>query len=151
MIEMRSGDILLSEAHALVNPVNCVGVMGKGLAAQFKDHFPENFMLYEEACNHGFVQIGKVFATQGKIRGQHKYIVNFPTKEHWRDSSRLEFVEQGLKALVQFLLAHEIKSVAVPPLGCGLGGLSWVIVKPLLFGTFVQYPQIQTLIYDRGQ
>jgi O-acetyl-ADP-ribose deacetylase (regulator of RNase III) len=130
MIEFRSGDILKDESEALVNPVNCVGIMGRGLALQFKDTYPDNFKFYAAACQRNEVQPGRmlVFET-GKLSPPH-YIINFPTKRHWRDKSRIEDIQGGLKTLVEEVLARGIWSIAIPSLGSGLGGLDWATVRP---------------------
>src|SRR5213083_1140984 len=106
MIELRSGDILKSEAEALVNTVNCVGVMGRGIALQFKNTFPENFKAYEAACRTGEVQPGRMFVFDTGKLTPPRYVINFPTKRHWRGKSRIEDIEAGLRALVQEIRAR---------------------------------------------
>ncbi len=140
-------DIFKAEVEALVNPVNCVGVMGKGLAAQFKALYPENFRVYAIACRLGAVAPGTVRVWE---TGQHtpRYIVNFPTKRHWRDRSLLGDIEIGLVCLVKEVSRLEIKSIAIPALGCGLGGLSWADVKPLIVSAFAELPQVQVVLFD---
>lgn len=132
MIENGQGNILEAPVDALVNTVNCVGVMGKGIALQFKRAFPENYFAYRTACRHGEVAPGKLlfFAIDGL--GSPRWIINFPTKRHWRDPSHLEDIEAGLRALRAGLLARGIHSVAIPPVGCGLGGLDWERVQNLI-------------------
>lgn len=132
MIEIVHGDILTDMSEALVNPVNCVGVMGKGLALDFKLAFPENFDVYKTACMQGPLEIGKVFITETRFKVSPKYIVNFPTKFHWREKSRYEYIEWGLEDLVREMIKWKILSVAIPPLGCGLGGLEWTGVKQMI-------------------
>ena len=135
MIELVGGDILRQDAEALVNTVNCVGVMGKGLALQFRHAFPANYHAYRAACEHREVQPGKMFVYKTGCLTNPRFIINFPTKRHWKDKSRLEDIEAGLAGLadlVRVLGDHEIHSVALPPLGCGLGGLDWVRVRPLI-------------------
>ena len=130
MIELTTGNILTSKADALVNTVNCVGVMGRGIALQFKKAFPDNFTAYERACKAGQVLPGKMFIFEtGRIEGP-RFIVNFPTKRHWRNVSRMDDIEAGLRDLAKVLREKNIRSVAVPPLGCGLGGLKWDDVRP---------------------
>ena len=131
MIEYTTGNIFESNAEAYVNPVNCVGVMGKGLALQFKQNYPQMFRSYEIACIHGQVDPGKhhVYCTGIK---RPAYIINFPTKRHWRDKSRLIDITYGLRMLNQVIAKHDIKSIALPPLGCGLGGLPWNQVGPII-------------------
>ena len=132
MIEFTQGNLFDSHADALVNPVNTVGVMGKGLALQFKKLFPEIMSPYKQACDADDLIVGSVQT----IRLQHlddlgapRFVINFPTKQHWRNSSRIEFVQTGLQALKNEIATREIESVAVPPLGCGLGGLAWTDVR----------------------
>jgi O-acetyl-ADP-ribose deacetylase (regulator of RNase III) len=127
-IELTCGDLLRADVEALVNPVNCVGVMGRGLAAQFKRAFPENFRAYRDACGRRQIAPGKLLVVETGAP-MPRYVVNFPTKRHWRDRSRLEDVEAGLDALTGAIRKHEIRSLAVPPLGCGLGGLDWDDVR----------------------
>ncbi|WP_067488871.1 type II toxin-antitoxin system antitoxin DNA ADP-ribosyl glycohydrolase DarG [Actinomadura hibisca] len=129
MIVEESGNLLLDDAQALVNTVNTVGVMGKGLALQFKRAFPENFDAYALACAQGRVRVGEIFATS--IDGD-RWILNFPTKRHWRQPSRLDDVRSGLDALVRVIVEMDLQSVAVPPLGCGNGGLDWNVVRSLI-------------------
>lgn len=123
MIERTQGDLLVADAAALVNTVNCVGVMGKGIALQFKKTFPENFKAYEAACRREEVKPGRMFVFETGQMFNPRYIINFPTKRHWRDKSRYEDIESGLKALVREVRQRKIRSIAVPPLGSGLGGL----------------------------
>lgn len=129
MIEYKSGDILSADAEALVNTVNCVGVMGRGIALQFKQAFPENFKAYEAACAREEVQPGRMFVFETGTMTNPKFIINFPTKRHWRGKSRIEDIESGLDALVSEIRTRNIRSIAIPPLGAGLGGLSWPDVR----------------------
>ena len=131
MIEEASGDLFLAEVDALVNAVNTVGVMGKGLALAFKKKFPENFSAYQRACAAGDVTLGKMFVFDRAPRSP-RWIVNFPTKRHWRDSSRLEDIRAGLLDLRDQVARHAIGSIAMPALGCGLGGLDWNDVRPMI-------------------
>jgi O-acetyl-ADP-ribose deacetylase (regulator of RNase III) len=128
MLYYVTGDLLLSPATALVNPVNVVGVMGKGLALQFKLAFPDNFKWYKEACDKGEVKIGRMYITSDGKR----FIINFPTKKHWRDPSKLEWVEEGLQDLLKWIYQFDIDSIALPALGCGNGGLNWDDSKALI-------------------
>jgi O-acetyl-ADP-ribose deacetylase (regulator of RNase III) len=129
MIQYVSGNLLEADVEALINTVNCVGVMGKGIALQFKQAFPANFEDYAKACRSKTVQTGKIhiFATGNMVNP--RFIINFPTKKHWREASRIEYIEQGLLDLKQVIAANGIRSIAVPPLGCGNGGLEWQVVK----------------------
>ncbi|WP_433463441.1 macro domain-containing protein [Spirillospora sp. CA-128828] len=129
MIVERTGDLLRDDAQALVNPVNTVGVMGKGLALQFKRAFPANFAAYAEACSEGRLRPGEILCVP--VEGD-RWVLNFPTKRHWRARSRVEDVRTGLDALARVLGERHIASVAVPPLGCGHGGLDWATVQPMI-------------------
>ena len=123
MIEITTGDILNCEVEALVNTVNCVGVMGRGIALQFKRRFPENFLAYAAACQRQEVQPGRMFVFDTGQLTLPRYIINFPTKRHWRDQSRLEDIDAGLVALVATVRERSIRSIAIPPRGSGRGGL----------------------------
>jgi O-acetyl-ADP-ribose deacetylase (regulator of RNase III) len=129
MIRFITGNMMTSTAEALVNTVNCVGIMGRGVALQFKNAYPENFKAYAVACSKQEVQPGKMFVYDTQAFANPKYIINFPTKRHWKGKSRLEDVESGLVDLAQVIRDKQIKSVAIPPLGSGLGGLDWTIVR----------------------
>ncbi len=123
MIEYKIGDILTENVEALVNTVNCVGIMGRGVALQFKKAFPENFAAYAEACKRADVQPGQLFVFETSQMSP-RYIINFPTKRHWRGKSRMEDIEAGLTALAEQIRERAIRSIALPPLGSGLGGLA---------------------------
>ena len=123
MIEYKTGDILAEEAEALVNTVNCVGVMGRGIALQFKRAFPENFKAYATQCKRNEMRPGRVFVFETGEMLLPRYIINFPTKRHWRGKSRMEDIESGLGSLLEEIRSHGIRSIAIPPLGSGLGGL----------------------------
>ena len=128
MLKFTQGDLFDSSAQALVNPVNTVGVMGAGLAKEFKLRFPLNFALYAGACSKGLVKTGSMFITQ--VEGASaQWIVNFPTKQHWRDRSKLEWIRAGLVDLRRFIEKNSVDSIAIPALGAGLGGLPWCAVK----------------------
>ena len=129
MIRFKTGDILAEDAEALVNTVNCVGVMGRGVALQFKKAFPDNFRAYAAACRRGDVRPGRLFVFETGALTNPRYIVNFPTKRHWRGRSRLGDIDAGLSDLVRQLRRRGIRSIAVPPLGAGLGGLDWRAVR----------------------
>lgn len=132
MIAYKHTNLLTSNAEALVNTVNLVGIMGKGIALQFKEHFPLNFKLYQKACKAGQLQVGKVFLTEtGQLTGP-KYIINFPTKTDWRSYTKIEYIVSGLEDLVRVIQERNIRSIAIPPLGCGNGGLDWNVVKPII-------------------
>lgn len=148
MIEVTSGDILKADADALVNTVNCVGAMGRGIALQFRNAFPENFTAYAAACKRGGVRPGQmfVFAT-GRISGP-RYVINFPTKRHWRGKSLMEDIESGLVALVEEVVRLKLRSIAIPPLGCGLGGLSWPDVKSRIETCVAALPDVRVLLFE---
>lgn len=145
MIRYRSGNILETEAKAIVNPVNCVGVMGKGLAKEFKKKFWENFIFYKQECDWGNVHLGKMCVYRHD--GKQEYIVNFPTKNHWRDKSNLSDIEEGLKDLVFFIKKEKIHSIAIPALGCGLGGLDWEKTKQKMEDLLGILEKEQVIIY----
>lgn len=128
MINFVTGDLLKSDADALVNAVNCVGVMGKGIALQFREAFPANFKSYKAACQRSEVKPGAMFVSETGI-SRPRYIINFPTKLHWKDPSRIEYIQTGLQALGQEIESRGIRSIALPALGAGLGGLDWQEVK----------------------
>lgn len=142
----RPINLLEAKAEALVNAVNTVGIMGKGIALQFKRAYPEVFREYERACKAGEVQPGTmhVFACGA---GNPKFIINFPTKRHWRDNSRMEDIESGLRALVAQVERLEIKSIALPALGCGLGGLEWAEVRLRIEQAFARLPEVEVLLF----
>ncbi|XXJ18451.1 type II toxin-antitoxin system antitoxin DNA ADP-ribosyl glycohydrolase DarG [Desulfovibrio caledoniensis] len=147
MITLTKGNLLKSDAEALVNTVNTVGVMGKGIALQFKKAFPENFEQYAKACKLGVVVPGSMFVTKTTDLIDPKFIINFPTKKHWRGKSKVEYIEEGLNALVKVVQDKHIKSIAIPPLGCGLGGLPWETVRSLIEGAFASLPDVDVYLY----
>src|SRR5215208_2123004 len=118
-VEIRRGDLLAADAEAVVNTVNCVGIMGRGIALQVKNAYPANFKAYEAACKRGEVEPGRMLVHETGQLTNPRYIINFPTKRHWRGRSRIEDIESGLDALVAEVRRLGIKSIAVPPLGCG--------------------------------
>lgn len=148
MIEYKSGDILKEDAEALINTVNCVGVMGRGIALQFKKVFPENFKNYAAACKQEVVQPGRMFVYETGLLTNPRYIINFPTKRHWRGKSRMEDINAGLKALVEVIHQYNIRSIAIPPLGSGLGGLDWADVKPCIEAALKPLTEVQVVIYE---
>jgi len=147
MIEHRTGDILQADAEALVNPVNCVGVMGRGLALQFKNAYPQNFWTYKAACARDGVRPGRMLVLETGHVANPKYIINFPTKRHWRDNSRMADIESGLDALVAEIRTRRIHSIALPPLGCGLGGLDWREVHPRIEEAFCDFHDVRALVF----
>ena len=150
MIHYTTGDILRSDVEAIVNTVNCVGVMGRGIALQFKKAWPDNYKAYKHACDAGELAPGKlnVFAT-GHITNPH-YIVNFPTKRHWRGASRIEDIEIGLAALRDWVKDKQVQSIAIPPLGAGLGGLDWADVKARIEASLSELSNVNILVYEPG-
>lgn len=147
MIEYTKGNLLKADAEALVNTVNCIGFMGKGIALQFKQAFPDNFEAYARACKQGEVKPGEMSITETGLMMGPKYIINFPTKRHWRGKSRMADIEAGLEALVEDVKRLEIKSIAIPPLGCGNGGLEWEKVRPRIESAFASVPDVQVLLF----
>lgn len=141
--------MLAAEVDALVNPVNTEGVMGKGLALQFKKAFPDAFVAYERACAAGEVVTGRMHVVR-RVAAP-RFIINFPTKKHWRQPSRIEYVRDGLIDLIALVRELGIRSIAVPPLGCGNGGLDWKDVKPLSEQAFTAVPDVREGHYTRGQ
>jgi O-acetyl-ADP-ribose deacetylase (regulator of RNase III) len=148
MITYKTGDIFKEEADAIVNTVNCVGVMGRGIALQFKKYFPDNFRVYEAACKRKEVVPGKMFVHEtGSLIGP-KYVINFPTKRHWRGASRMEDIESGLQDLAKVIAKLHIKSIALPPLGCGLGGLDWSEVRGRIESTLSQLSEVKVIVFE---
>lgn len=150
MIKPGRGDMLRADVEALVNTVNCVGVMGRGVALQFKKAYPANFAVYEKACERGDMKPGRVLVFETGQLTNPKYIINFPTKRHWRGDSRLDDVEAGLADLVAQVRARGIRSIAIPPLGCGLGGLDWSEVRPRIINAFAELPEVQVVLFAPG-
>ncbi len=148
MIELTRGNILRAEAEALVNTVNCVGFMGKGIALQFKKAYPANYEAYRKACDAGEVRPGRMFVFELESMLNPKCVINFPTKRDWRTKSRYEDVESGLKALISEVRRLGIRSIAVPPLGCGLGGLDWRKVRPMIEEAFTALPEVRVLLFE---
>lgn len=148
MIKYEKGNLLEAGTEALVNTVNTVGVMGKGIALQFKQAFPENFKVYEKAYRNGELKPGKVlFVPTGQFVNP-KYILNFPTKRHWRSKARLEDIEEGLIDLVRLIKENNIKSIAIPPLGCGFGGLDWKDVRPRIEKAVEELEDVEVVLYE---
>ncbi|HOS93495.1 MAG TPA: macro domain-containing protein [Armatimonadota bacterium] len=147
MIEEARGNLLQADVEALVNTVNCVGYMGRGIALQFRQAFPANYEAYVKACRAGEVQPGRVLVYETDALMGPRYIINVPTKRHWRGRSRYDDVEAGLSALAQVVRERGIRSVAVPPLGCGLGGLDWRRVRSMIQRAFAELPEVRVLLY----
>ncbi|MFA6232160.1 MAG: macro domain-containing protein [Rhodanobacter sp.] len=148
-VQLQSGDLLKADRlDALVNTVNCVGVMGKGIALQFKLKWPQNFREYQAACQRGDVKIGKMHVCNLGALATPRYIINFPTKQHWRGKSSLEYVRAGLVDLIEQIKDLEISSIAIPPLGAGNGGLEWSAVRDLICETFTSLPEVTVHLYE---
>ena len=148
MIRFTTGDILAAQAEALVNTVNCVGVMGRGVALQFRQAFPANYEAYKVACGRGDVRPGHMFVVETGFIANPKYIINFPTKRHWRGKSRMEDIEAGLEALVAEIRARAIRSIALPPLGSGLGGLRWADVRPRIEAALGTLQDVDVIVFE---
>lgn len=143
------GDLLAAEAEVLVNTVNCVGVMGKGIALAFKKAYPDNFEAYAAACKANRVRPGKilVFKCPPSLAGP-RFIFNYPTKRHWKQKSLLSDVEAALPELVNICRSLKVASIAIPPLGCGLGGLDWTVVRPKVEKALSVLPDLKVIFYD---
>jgi O-acetyl-ADP-ribose deacetylase (regulator of RNase III) len=147
-MKFTEGNLLEAQAEALVNTVNTVGVMGKGIALMFKEKFPENFDAYESACEAESVEVGKMFVTPGVELVGPRWIINFPTKKHWRQPSKLEWIEAGLKDLRETIQKLKIRSIAIPPLGCGDGGLDWTVVSVMIEEALGDLDDVEITVYE---
>ena len=149
MIKLTQGNLLAAPVKALVNTVNTVGIMGRGIALQFKQAYPAMFREYERACKAGEVKLGSVQVFDlGGLVGGPRWIINFPTKGHWRAESRIADIETGLKDLVATIRKLHIRSIAIPPLGCGNGGLDWNEVRPRIEAALAEVPEVEVLVYE---
>lgn len=149
-IIFKTGDLFEDPSEALVNTVNCVGVMGAGVALEFKKRWPENFREYRKLCDAGALRPGVLFihAVGDLVSGAPKYLVNFPTKDHWRNGSSRSYIVDGLEALVEHIEALGISSIAMPPLGCGNGGLDWNDIRPLIVEKLGRLEGVDIVVYD---
>lgn len=147
-LELMRGNLLEADAEALVNTVNTVGVMGKGIALQFKKAYPRVYDAYKRACDAGEVEIGKMHVVQTAQVSGPRLIINFPTKRHWRGRSKLPDIQAGLEDLVRVLKEWEVKSVAIPPLGCGNGGLEWKAVRPRIEAALGELADTRVLLFE---
>lgn len=149
MIEYKRGNLLDAQCDALVNTVNTVGIMGKGIALQFKRAYPDVFKIYAQACKAEEVVPGRMHVVSvGGLVGGPRWIINFPTKRHWRNASRLDDIEAGLQDLRRVILELNIKSIAIPPLGCGNGGLDWREVRPAIETALADLDNVQIHVYE---
>ncbi len=147
-MEFIKGNLLSAPTQALVNTVNTVGVMGKGIALQFKERFPQNRLMYERACKAGEMKIGRMLAVRENTTEGEKIIINFPTKTEWFKKSQYSYIEEGLKDLVRVIKEFNISSIAIPPLGCGNGGLQWDKVKKMIENYLGNMSDVKILIYE---
>ncbi len=143
----QKGNLFDEQVQAYVNTVNCVGIMGKGIALQFKMAYPENYKQYKKECDDGKMRPGKMFVTSDNTVFDPKYIINFPTKTHWKAKSKIEHVEKGLDVLVNTIEELKIKSIVIPPLGCGQGGLDWSEIKPLMEKKLEHLSNVDIILY----
>ena len=148
MIIYKTGDLFKEDVDALVNSVNCVGVMGRGIALEFKKLFPENFKAYAEACRRDEVVPGRMFTFETGQMTKPRYIINFPTKRHWRSKSRMEDIESGLEALANEIRERNIQSIAIPPLGSHLGGLNWPDVRSRITEALKDIEGVAVMVYE---
>lgn len=148
MLKIVKGDLIKSETEALVNTVNTVGVMGKGIALQFRQAFPNKyFQDYQKACQHNEIEIGKMHVYETGSLTNPRFIINFPTKAHWKGKSKIEDIRAGLVDLIRFIREKNIKSISIPPLGCGNGGLLWSDVRPLIEEAFSALSEVEVLLH----
>ncbi len=148
MIRYTQGNLLQAPSEALVNTVNEVGVMGKGIAQMFREAFPDNNRAYEEACRRQEVRVGHVFVTRNTTLIGPRWIINFPTKQHWRHPSKLEWIREGLADLAKVIQSEGIQSIALPPLGCGNGGLQWDHVRREIVAALGAVADVDVLVYE---
>ena len=150
MLKFTTGNIIKCETEAIVNSVNTQGIMGKGIALAFKNAYPDNFKIYEKACKEGTIDIGKLLITEtGELFP--KYIINFPTKKHWRNPSKYEYIEKGLKDLKKLIREYKIQSISIPPLGAGNGRLKWQIIKEMIIDSLKEFSNnLEILIFEPG-
>jgi O-acetyl-ADP-ribose deacetylase (regulator of RNase III) len=151
MIKYTSGDIIAADVEALVNTVNCVGIMGRGIALQFKNAFPQNFKEYVRACKNGETQPGHMLIHSTGSLANPRYVINFPTKRHWKGKSRMEDIDAGLTDLKSTVERLHIRSIAIPPLGSGLGGLDWLQVRPRIEAMANQLKDVEVIIYEPAE
>jgi O-acetyl-ADP-ribose deacetylase (regulator of RNase III) len=148
MMRFIQGNLFEAPVEALVNTVNTVGVMGKGIALMFKEAFPCNFRAYEDACRRNEIRIGRMFVTENQTFSGPRWIINFPTKKHWRQPSKLEWITQGLSDLRRVIQQNRIRSIALPPLGSGNGGLDWREVRQQVERVLGDLEDVDVLVYE---
>ena len=148
-MKFTTGNILTAHSEAIINTVNTYGVMGKGIALAFKRSFPDNYKAYRKAFENGELSVGKMFVHKTGLLSP-KYIINFPTKKHWRNKSEMSYITSGLDDLIEVIRVNEIKSISIPPLGCGLGGLLWEEVKQLIIDKLSVLDNVDITIYEPG-
>lgn len=148
MIKFAKGNLLEADVDAMVNTVNCVGVMGKGIALQFKQAYPENYRAYRQACEAGNVKPGRMFTFDFGKDHRPRYVINFPTKRHWKGNSKIADIESGLQDLATKLNDLRVQSVALPPLGCGHGGLEWSQVRSAIQGALGQLKGVKVVVFE---
>ncbi len=148
MITYYKGNLLDAPVDALVNTVNTVGVMGKGIALMFKEAFPENFRAYEDACKREEIRVGQMFVTESSRFDGPRWIINFPSKKHWRQPSKLEWITEGLEDLRRVIVERGIKTIALPPLGCGNGGLEWAVVRPEIERALAPLADVEIQVFE---
>lgn len=147
MIKYVKGDLLAAKTEAVVNTINTVGAMGKGIAKQFANKYPELLRVYRQKCKEKKINTGEMFVFELDTDNP-KIIINFPTKKHWIDNSKMSYIIDGLKSLVEEIQQRNIKSISIPPLGCGNGNLEWKNVKPLIEEAFQVLPEVEVIIYE---
>ena len=148
-MKFTTGNILTSHSEAIINTVNTYGIMGKGIALAFKRSFPDNYKTYRKAFENGELSVGKMFVHKTDLLSP-KYIINFPTKKHWRNKSKMSYISSGLDDLIDVIETNNIESISIPPLGCGLGGLNWTEVKKLIVDKLGVLDKVDVTIYEPG-
>ena len=150
MIIYEKGDLFkkLNHVEAIINTVNCVGVMGKGIALEFKKRYPENLQMYKSKCFNNELTIGNSFVYEIPKSETTKFIINFPTKKHWRNPSKMEYIDAGLNNLIEIIAKYNMKSIAMPALGCGNGNLDWDLVKPLIEKKLGPLKDLKIIIFE---
>ena len=148
MIRYTQGNLLKAPAEALVNTVNEIGMMGKGIALMFREAFPETARAYEQAAKAGQVRVGRMFVTENRdLIGGPRWIIHFPTKRHWRQPSKLDWIREGLWDLMRVINERQISSIALPPLGCGSGGLDWELVRREIAAAAEELPKVEFQVF----